>query len=440
MNRMNLLAIAAAGVVVALLAWGGPARQASPDRAAQSAKGASDAGFVITNVRIFDGERVLAADSLRVRAGHVVDVGEGLQAATGEDTIDAQGGTVLPGFIDAHTHSWGEARTDALRFGVTTVVDMFTMAAMLPEARESREVLDPTRQADLFSAGTLATVKGGHGTQFGLPVPTVDSDEEVVPWVRARRDEGSDFIKIVREDLSAYRGRADLPSLEAPRAAALVRAAHAEGLKAVVHVAAYQHAVESLDAGADGLVHVFQDAVADDAFARRAAREGLFVVPTLTVLAGLSGERSALAEDALLGPRLSGGQKQTLSTRWPWSSNPELIANARANVAKLHAAGVRILAGTDAPNANTAHGASLHEELAQLVDAGLTPVEALAAATARPADAFALDQRGRIAPGMRADLVLVDGRPDQDIRDTRGIRAIWKNGHPVPMASMERMP
>ncbi|WP_187266094.1 amidohydrolase family protein [Alkalisalibacterium limincola] len=389
---------------------------------------------------MFDGERVLAADSLRVRDGHVVDVGEGLQAANGEATIDAQGGTVLPGFIDAHTHSWGEARTDALRFGVTTVVDMFTMASMLPEARESRETPGPTRQADLFSAGTLATVKGGHGTQFGLPVPTVDSDDDVVPWVRARIEEGSDFIKIVREDLSAYRGRPDMPSLEAPRAAALVQAAHAEGLKAVVHVAAYQHAVESLDAGADGLVHVFQDAVADDAFAQRAARQGLFVVPTLTVVAGLSGERSALADDAELGPRLSGGQKQTLSTRWPWPANPGLIANARANVTKLHAAGVRILAGTDAPNANTAHGASLHEELVQLVDAGLSPVEALAAATAHPADAFGLDQRGRIAPGMRADLVLVAGRPDQDIRDTRGIRAIWKNGHPVPLASMEFMP
>lgn len=433
MNRMNLLALSAVGVLAGLLAWGGPAPDRSPDRSVPEAPGVAGAGFVVVNARIFDGRRILDADSLRVRDGHVVELGERLAAADGESTVDARGGTLLPGLIDAHTHSWGEARADALRFGVTTVVDMFTMASTLPEARASREALGPTRQADLFSAGTLATVRGGHGTQFGLPVPTVDSDDEVVPWVRARREEGSDFIKIVREDLSAYRGRPDLPSLEAPRAAALVRAAHAEGLKAVVHVAAYRHALESLEAGADGLVHVFQDTVADDAFVRRAAGQGFFVVPTLSVVAGLSGERSAIAEDAALGPRLSGGQKQTLSTRWPWPPNPALIANARANVAKLHAAGVPILAGTDAPNANTAHGASLHDELAQLVDAGLSPLEALAAATANPADAFDLPRRGRIAPGMRADLVLVAGRPDQDIRATRDIRAIWKNGHPLAM-------
>jgi Amidohydrolase family len=89
---------------------------------------------------------------------------------------------------------------------------------------------------------------------------------------------------------------------------------------------------------------------------------------------------------------------------------------------------VPLLAGTDAPNPGTTHGASLHRELELLVKAGLTPVEALAAATSVPAKQFGLGDRGTIAPGKRADLVLVDGDPTADIRATRKIAGVWKLG------------
>ena len=94
-----------------------------------------------------------------------------------------------------------------------------------------------------------------------------------------------------------------------------------------------------------------------------------------------------------------------------------------------------ILAGTDAPNPGTAHGASIHRELELLVRAGLSPLEALRAATSVPARAFALHDRGRIAPGLRADLVLVDGDPTRDILATRNIVAIWKLGRIVDRES-----
>src|SRR5262249_60162703 len=95
-------------------------------------------------------------------------------------------------------------------------------------------------------------------------------------------------------------------------------------------------------------------------------------------------------------------------------TSAEALLIPRDTVKALKAAGVRILAGTDCGNPGTAHGASIHRELALLVAAGLTPAEALAAATAVAAGAFALADRGRIAPGLRADLVLVDGDPTVD--------------------------
>ena len=107
--------------------------------------------------------------------------------------------------------------------------------------------------------------------------------------------------------------------------------------------------------------------------------------------------------------------------------------HAKSTVATFRRAGVVILAGTDSNDDLTApcqiaHGESLHEELERMVDAGLAPAEALRGATSLAADTFGLTDRGVIAPGRRADLVLVDGDPTRDISATRNIRGVWIGG------------
>jgi imidazolonepropionase-like amidohydrolase len=114
-------------------------------------------------------------------------------------------------------------------------------------------------------------------------------------------------------------------------------------------------------------------------------------------------------------------------------------ANSRASVAALHEAGVPILAGTDANDSpgtpsRVPHGDSLHRELELLVEAGLSTLDALRAATSRPARYFGLPDRGSIEPGLRADLVLIEDDPLQDIRATRSIRRIWCGGSEVRAA------
>ena len=107
------------------------------------------------------------------------------------------------------------------------------------------------------------------------------------------------------------------------------------------------------------------------------------------------------------------------------------------------AAGARVVAGTDANDvpgrpAAVLHGASLHLELELLAQCGMAPTDVLAAATSRAADVFGLRDRGRIAVGHRADLLLVDGDPTVDVTDTRALRTVWRAGvphdlaHPVP--------
>lgn len=426
MSRLHL--VLAAGVVVlvaALLAMPSP----EPPRAAASP---GPVEFIVRDVQLFDGERFQGRRSVHVRAGRVVAVAQSLPAPEGVAVVDGAGRTLMPGLVDAHVHTWGSARRDALRFGVTTMLDMFSDPRALASARNQRESLEATDQADLWSAGTLATADGGHGTQYGLAIPTLAGPDDAGAWVEARLGEGSDYIKIVREDLHVYRPDQRLPSLDAATAAALVTAAHARGKRAVVHASAQEAARESLRDGADGLVHVFQDTVADDAFVALARERGAFVVPTLTVVAAFAGAPDALADDPRVAPWLSPDQRQTLvGTPAFAAANPALLANALESVRRLHAAGVPILAGTDAPNTGTAHGASLHAEMAWLAKAGLTPAQALAAATSVPADAFGLGDRGRIAPGQRADLLLVEGDLARDPGQSLAIVTIWKNGREV---------
>ena len=122
----------------------------------------------------------------------------------------------------------------------------------------------------------------------------------------------------------------------------------------------------------------------------------------------------------------------------------------------LNQAGIQVLAGTDTNypdpqdgnamlNAYAGHGIALHHELELLVRAGLSPAAALAAATSVPAQVFGLADRGRVARGLRADLLLVDGDPCADVTATRNIAAIWRNGtrlhrqpHPVPQETVTR--
>lgn len=422
------LAALAAALVGAVVAQTPPAAQAPAVR-----NDATDNTFAIRGARIFDGERDIGIATVVVRDGRIAAVGQDARPDSGMRVIDGTGKTLLPGLIDAHVHAWGEAQRDMARFGVTAGFDMHGVAERLPALRTQRESHDASGQADLWAAGTAVTAPGGHGTQYGFPVPTVDADTDIDAFVGERIDTGADFIKLIVEDLSAYGMPRRLPTLSAPQVRAVVDAAHARKRLAVAHVAKRDDARMAVDAGADGLVHVFTDAVADDALIEAMRTRDAFVVPTLAVVASMAGsaEGKALAADARLAAQLSDEARGTLGRDFAPAPDPARLQRALDSVRKLHAAGVNVLAGSDAPNPGTAHGVSLHHELELLVRAGLTPAQALRAATSLPAKRFGIADRGRIAAGQRADLLLVEGDPLRDIAATRAIAMVWKNGYRI---------
>jgi imidazolonepropionase-like amidohydrolase len=377
--------------------------------------------LAFTDVRVFDGQRVLPRATVMVDGDHIVAVGRDAPPP-GVTVVPGAGRTLLPGLIDAHAHVFEGAQLEqSLAFGVTTVLDMFTTPAALGALRAA----DGPGRAGLRSAGVLATAPGGHGTQYGIPIPTLTRPEEAQAFVDARLAEGSDYIKIVLEGGVAY-GRT-LPTLDAPTVAALVKAAHARKKLAVVHVGTHDEARVALEAGADALVHLPTDRQPPAGFGAFVAGRRAFVVPTLSVLRTLQGGASPLLEDRAVTAFLAPAARSSLANTFTLRSIGPAGGPAAA-VAQLRAARVPVLCGTDAPNAGTTYGASVHDELALLVAAGLTPAEALAAATAAPARAFGLADRGRVAVGMRADLLLVEGDPTVDITRTRHIAGIWRGG------------
>lgn len=400
-------------------------------RPAGNDEGSMAGDFAVTNVRLFDGERFTENADVLVEDGRIRAVGRNLDLEDGTERIAGEGMTLMPGLIDSHVHVFGDALAQALRFGVTTALDMFTTPDVLGPARERREKLGAQKVADLFSAGVLATAPGGHGTQYGIDIPTLEGQEQAETFVDARLAEGSDYIKIVYDDGSTF--GADFASLDRATLNALVDAAHARDVLAVVHVSDLPSARHAIKAGADGLAHVFADQPVDEEFISLIRDSGAFVIPTLSVLESVAGaeSRNRLLEDPRISRFLDPGARQQLENRLGPGRGEAFIELAKNNVERLAEAGIPILAGTDAPNPGTAHGASLHRELVLLAESGLANIRALAAATSVPAQAFGLDDRGRIREGAIADLVLVEGDPAADITATRAIARIWKGGREI---------
>ncbi|GAA1914190.1 amidohydrolase family protein [Streptantibioticus ferralitis] len=362
----------------------------APSNASASARTA------LTAVRVFDGQRLTEPCTV-VIDGDVIGTDP-----SGARVIRAEGAVLLPGLIDAHVHLHGRDTLEQFAtWGVTTGLDMATWPAEL--LTSLRGIAGASGLADLRSSGLPAI--GPDGPHSRIPnIPSeavVTSPEQARRFVADRVAEGADYIKAVAE--APGRGGLSQDVLNA-----LVRAAREQGRKTVVHAAspgAYTMAVRT---GADMITHIPVDRPLPDEEIARMKAVGQVVIPTLSMMEGIAA-----------GAPLSA---------------------ALHSVAALRKAGIPVLAGTDANSQpgvpfRVRHGESIHHELELLVAAGLSPVEALRAATVLPARHFGLEDRGAVTPGLRADLLLVDGDPTTDIRATRQVRAVWTAGQEISAAT-----
>ena len=373
----------------------------------------SQPATAVTNVQVFDGTElrpglwtITLSHGLITAVEPVRPVGD---ETPHEAVVDSGGATMLPGLIDTHVHvDRLEQLERATDWGVTTQLDMGA-----PHLQQTRDLRGTAGVSDLRMAGVPALAPGaGQLLAMGFdPSIAVDGPGDAARFVHTRIDQGADHIKIILEDSRLPGAR----PLSDETTAAIVAVAHAAALVVIAHVTSVETITKAVRAGVDVVTHAALTAELGPELEREIAARPVVLVPTLAMMNGVA-ER--------LGPHL------------PPAAPRMDYANAEATVATFRRAGRTVLAGTDANNTAEApfqppHGVALHEELERLVGAGLTPVEALRGATGDAAAVFGLTDRGVIAPGRRADLLLVDGDPTADVTATRSIRGVWIAGDKV---------
>jgi imidazolonepropionase-like amidohydrolase len=355
--------------------------------------------IAITHVKVFDGNALTDERTVVINNGVIS------AAITADRTVDGQHGTLLPGFIDSHVHLLSVAELEqGTQWGSTTMLDMGSPAMTLTNALRHRKGL-----ADIRGSGNPASaLEGMQITKMGMPLSSaVTGPADAGRFVADRVLEGADYIKVIVEDPD----RMGSAALDVATITALVEVAHKAHLKVIAHVSVLAALRNAADAGVDIITHAPLDADVDENLALSLATRGIVSVPTLTMMHAVA---SRLEHMPTHGAAIE-------------------YTHARSTVSAFHRAGIKILAGTDSNTASASpaqihHGKSLHDELRLLVEAGLTPVEALRSATVVPAEYFGFTDRGIIEAGRRADLLLIEGDPTQDIAATQTIRGVWVAG------------
>ncbi len=376
---------------------------------------------MLKNVRVFDG-RVLGTSSnvlFQNSPGDVVSIDlAGTEEAQADNVIDGGGCTLMATFIDAKIDAGAadSALETFASFGVGTVIDLSsssTDAQAMRLASSADESL-PT----YYSSGATAVAKGCESSRFPIhSFETVDSPEEVEAFVNARIDgpEKADYIMAV----------CDAPCLEDHLLAALVNATHRRGKVAAAQAASIRGYERALRAGFDMITKVPLDGTLSEEIALEMAARKVICIPTLCILEKFTQQLQREAEEE------EEGASAASVARTPISPSRHSFGDALSAVKTLHEAGVAICAGTGANPSQempVSIGESIHTEMELLVKAGMSELEALRAASYGSAETLGFKAPGMLQVGQRADLVLLDGNPLEDIRNTRRIRRVWLRG------------
>ena len=406
-----------------------------------------------------------------IRGGRIESVGPGdsVTVPKGATIIDGHGKWVVPGLVDAHVHFFQSGN-------LYTRPDVADFNAVVPYAQEvarNKARLPATFKVWLASGVTSVVDIGGPFWNFAVrdaaaaslaaprvmvagpllsmvdrpqldlgdpPIIRVDSPEAGLELVERELAQRPDYIKV----WFIHRPGDDLAAQEAIVKAA-GDAAHAAGLRLAVHATELETAKAALRAGADYLVHSVIDEPVDEEFIALAKRNKIIYCPTLFVFQGypmaLSNTwRPTPAEASRADPQIVAAMSDL---DWiPADKVPERVAQAMReagpvptltialhNLKAVRDAGITIVMGTDAGNIGTLHGPSVLREMHLMQEAGLTPLEVLRSATSDGALALGLaDELGRIAPGQRADLVVLDADPLADSGNLERIYRIVRDG------------
>ncbi len=432
----------------------------SPTAGARAPSAAPAGDVAILNVHIVDGTGRPPFDgAVLIHDGRIAEVGEHLRPPAGARVIDGAGKTLVPGLFDLHTHLTARASNPLtpdlakqlaayLYCGVTSVVEMGSD----PESYE------PFRQ--LLASGTLRgphvsfaarfAVPGGHGAEAGradMHTFQVVTPRDAHAAMRQALAYKPDLIKVFADGWR-YGTEQNLASMEPETLSAIAEDARAANVPVFTHTVTAAGARAAAQSGVTVLAHGIGDKDADGPLTQLIHDRDMTYVSTLSVYEPREHRKPTPLLWDVIEPayreRLEHARPEAIATMSASaavdSARQQRWAHLLQNVKTMKAAGVRVSVGTDAGMPSAPHGWSTLLELRLLVEAGLTPLDVLTAATGQAAVALHVaDDRGTIAVGKLADLVLIDGDPTHDIAAMEHIASVFYDGGAVDRPALKVM-
>jgi imidazolonepropionase-like amidohydrolase len=421
---------------------------------------------------LFEGARIIPGDggaaiedgALLVDGSVVQRVGRKGEIALpdGAKRIDVAGKTIMPAIVSAHVHPGFQRGLSysAQNYTRETVIDdlnralYFGISVVNSLGVEKGDVLYDIRagQAEgrlggarllLAGRGIGAPNAGPGAAAYANIAYEITTEEQALSAVHELASRHVDGIKIWVDDRG---GRA--PSLPLNLSRTVIDEGHRLGFKVSAHIFYHKDAVELAAAGIDNFAHLVRDKVMSDDLIGTMVEKGIYVMPNIGAPErGTHSTVPAWFDEPYLAGLLADTEPAELIARIRASfvsRDEATAARNRANyailqksVAKLAAAGARIILGSDTGLEDHPFGFAEQKELQLMAEAGMTPGEVIVAATSRSAAFLGLDDRGVIAPDKRADLLVLDANPLDDIRNTRRIAALYIAGKEVDRAALK---
>lgn len=387
--------------------------------------------LVVTGGTLIDGTgRAAIPDATVVIAnGKIVGAGAAgtVSIPTAAERMDVRGKWIVPGLIDAHVHHQDWMDSLFVSHGVTTVRDVGNDVDEILKQRESSATVGAKRPRIYACGALLDGPIPRWGSRVSRAIATVDEARAVARELILRK---VDCLKVYEQ-------------LTPPQVQAVVEEATAHGVMVTAHLRDTS-AADAVALGVRGLEHASgidyrsasSDALTD--LAGLFASKGIFVVPTLVVIDRVLArlQSPGLRNDPLLGllplRRRELWEVPFVTGRWTQANVAPTVALLRRKmelIQQLTRVSGRVVAGSDTPNPYIVPGASLHRELELLVEAGLTPLQAIGAATKTAAELLGQEASlGTLIQGKKADFVVVGGNPLEDISNLRQVEFVLRDG------------